>query len=386
MLSTYPYICDMKFKDIPGHDEVKRLLRSMVDNRKIPHALLLEGPQGVGKLAMARAMAQYIHCTDRQSDGEPCGRCPSCIQHQAFNHIDTHYVYPVVKLDRMTTAPVSADFATEWHEFLEISPFADYDRWVGSMDKKNARAVIYVTESAALLHVLNLTTHGSEYRVVILWLPEKMNEESANKLLKIIEEPFEDTIFIMTSDNPAEILPTVYSRLQRVSMKRLPDNVLATFLEQHYGVSADDAASIARLARGSVTEAERMLDTRDERHEFLDMFMQLMRLAYQRKVRELREWGNTLAGWGRERELKFYEYCQRMIRENFVSNFGVGELVYLNREEAAFSVNFARFINERNVERIISVMDNAMIDIAGNANGKIVNLDTAIKIILLLKQ
>lgn len=377
----------MKFSDIPGHERTKEKLRNMVADNVIPHALLLEGPSGIGKFAMARALAQYIHCQNRTADGEPCGVCPSCLQHQSFNHIDTYYSFPVVK-GTSRTNPVSNDFIGQFREFLGEDIFMTVNGWIAKCGQsvKNAQAQFYVAEATELIRMLNYTTHGSKYMIVLLWLPERMNEETSNKLLKIIEEPFEDTLFIMTSDAPAEILPTIYSRVRRIEMKRLPDDVIADYLISKYSVDPSDAAALAHNAEGSVAKAVASLSTKGEDREFFDMFVSLMRLAYQRKVRELREWGATLAGWGRERELKFYEYCQRLIRENFIYNFGEASLNYMNRDETAFSRNFARFINERNVEKILEVMNKAMADIAGNANGKIVNFDLAIKIILLLKQ
>ncbi len=374
----------MKFSDIPGHESVKRQLLNLVADDNIPHALLFEGPQGVGKLMMARAFAQYIHCTDRR-DGEPCGKCPSCLQHQSFNHIDTYFVYPVVKGDR-NTAPVSADFASEWKEFLNLDPYASPERWTTFFDKKNAQPTIYVSESNELVRVLNYTTHGARFKIVIIWLPEKMEEATANKLLKILEEPYPDTLFLLTSNNPANILPTIYSRLRRVEMRRLGDDTVASYLATTQAVNEADAKVIAHIAEGSVTAALGQLKVAaGDSGEFLDLFMQLMRNAYQRKVKDLRDWANRLDSLGREREVKFYEYAQRLVRENFIYNFGDPSLVYLNRPEAAFSTRFARFIHERNAEALCRVMNDAMTDIAGNANSKIVNLDLAIKVILLLK-
>lgn len=373
----------MKFSDIPGHESVKQQLRNLVADDNIPHALLLEGPQGIGKLMMARVFAQYVHCTNRQ-DGEPCGCCPSCLQHQSFNHIDVHYVYPVVKGER-STPPISADYAGEWHEFLKLDPYASPDRWTTFFDKKNAQPTVYVTESNELVRILNYTTHGARFKMVIFWLPEKMEEATANKLLKILEEPFPDTIFIMTSNSPSDILPTIYSRLRRVGMRRLSDDVITDYLVGHESLDPVDAKAIAHLAGGSITAALSQIKLNDAAGEYLDLFIQLMRSAYQRKVKDLREWANKVESLGREREVRFYEYAQRLIRENFLYNFGDGTLVYMNRPETAFSTRFARFIHERNAEDLCRVMNDAMTDIAGNANGKIVNLDLAIKVIFLLK-
>lgn len=376
----------MRFADITTHDSVKQRLVSLADNARIPHAILIEGPAGTGKMALARAFAQYIHCTDRH-DGDSCGRCASCIQHQAFSHIDTHFVFPVVKPEKSSspTPPVSDDYAQEWQDYLKGRIFMDFERWTGYFQKKNAQPVIYARESTELIHKLSFSAHASNYKIVIFWLPEKMNQEAANKLLKMVEEPYHDTIFIMVSDHPTEILPTIYSRVQRIPVRRLTDSYIASQLEAQ-GISREDATAIAHNAAGSMTAALNGLDTAGDDASRFEMFTSLMRLAYQRKIADLREWGNNLAALGREKELKFYDYASRLIRENFVYNFGIPEISYLNSTESAFSRNFARFITERNAEKLTAVFDAAKIDIAGNANGKIVNLDVAIKVILLLKQ
>ena len=374
----------MKFSDIPGHDNIKRHLRNLVADNNIPHALLLEGPSGIGKFMIARAFAQYIHCENR-TDGDSCGVCPSCVQHQSFNHIDTHYVYPVVKNDTHKS-PVSSDYATEWQEFITVNPYMSFPQWVTFFDKKNANPTIYVSESNELIRMLSYTTHGAQYKIVIVWLPEKMNEEAANKILKILEEPFPDTIFLLTSNEPAKILPTVYSRMRRIEVKRLSDDDVATYLTTNEGVNQVDAHSIAHVAEGSITNAIEQLNVDSDMSEYLELFTQLMRNAYQRKVKELREWANKLDSMGRDKQVRFYEYSQRLIRENFIYNFGNAEIVYMNRAESEFSSRFARFIHERNAQDICLAMDSAITDIMGNANGKIVNFDIAIRIIFLLKR
>ena len=204
------------------------------------------------------------------------------------------------------------------------------------------------------------------------------------KLLKMIEEPFDDTIFIIVSDRPRDILPTIYSRVQRIPVKRLPDETVARYLCDNYEISEADALSAANLAEGNVVKAMEVLNQSKETALFFDMFVKLMRLAYQRNVAELRRWSDDLAALGRDCEIRFYDYAMRMVRENFVYNFNVPEISYMTSTEEQFSVRFARFITVDNVERIIRVFDRARTDIAGNANGKIVNLDVTIKIIMLL--
>lgn len=376
----------MRFADIPGNEDIKDRLRQMVDDQRIPHAILLEGPEGVGKMSMARAFAQYVHCTNRMDDGEPCGECPSCRQHLSFNHIDTTYVFPVIKTDSSKPAPVSYDYIDQWREYVEEHPYVSQTGWTAAISKKSTVPQIYVTQSSELVRRMSLTSVSSDYKIVIMWLPELLNSEAANKLLKLIEEPFADTLFVMVSDNPMKILPTIYSRVQRLSLRRLPDEAVADYVAEKFGVDAEESANIAHIAEGNIVKAEELMSNSEMRSKNLQCFITLMRLAYQRKIIDLRKWANELAERGRDAEVQFYEYAIRMMRENFVYNLRVPEITYLATDEQQFSANFARFITNVNVEKLIATFTDAIRDISGNGNGKIINFDVAIKVILLLKQ
>jgi len=373
----------MKFADIPGHEDIKEQLRRMVDSGQMPHALLLEGPAGSGKFALARALAQYIHCGHRTADGDSCGTCPACRQHQTFNHIDTIYSFPVVKRSGVGR---SDDYIAEFCEFMADSPFMDFENWLLKLDNINAQPAIYVEESVELIRKLSYTAHASEYKIVLMWLPERLREDAANKLLKLIEEPHPDTLFIITSDNSRAILPTIYSRLRRIAVTRYSDGEVGRWLQDNYPVEAADAAALARMAGGNLVEAARMVSVSKDREKYLAMFMELMRLAYTRKVADLKKWAAALADLGREREMRFYEYCARMMRENFIYRLNDPRLSYLNAAERQFSANFSPYINEHNVLKFFEVINDAYADIAANANGKLVNFDVAVKSILLLKK
>ena len=373
----------MKFSDIISHESAKNRLRGFVDSGRIPHAILLEGQQGIGKFALARAFAQYVHCENRKN-GDSCGCCPSCIQHQSFNHIDTHFVFPIIKKGSGKSA-VSDDYIEEWREFLSQNPYMDFDKWLILLDNINAQPHIFVDESIDLIRKLNYTAHKAKYKIVLLWLPERMKLECANKLLKLIEEPFSDTLFVMVSNDSKQILPTIYSRTQRVELLRLGDDSIANYLVEKFASDPTTALSIAHLAEGNINKAEKEFAVSKEKSQFFEMFVELMRLAYQRKINDLKRWSNDAASLGREPAIQFLNYCQRLIRENFIYNLNVNELNYMNKSEAQFSVNFARFITERNVQKLIEVLNKAQIDISGNANSKIVFFDLSIKVILLLK-
>lgn len=375
----------MKFADIAGQEDVKERLRKIVESRKIPHALLLEGPPGAGKLALARAVAQYNNCENRTPDGDSCGKCPTCIQMEHFNQIDTLYSYPIVKPEGVDQ-PVSDDFHDDWKQFLSESIYPDYERWTAMFGKTNAQPTIYVSESESIIHKLAFESRVTKYRTLIMWLPEKMRLDTANKLLKLIEEPLGDTFIIMVSNRPEEILPTIYSRLQRIKVKRLPDEIIAHELAEKEQIEPHEARSIAHIAEGSMISALNALKVGKESSLWLEKFKSLMRLAYSRDVAKLKDWAFDLAGLGRERELLFYDYCIRMIRESFLHNFQLPGLNFMNQAETEFVARFDRFITVKNVEKIITTLQKAREDIRGNANGKIVNFDVAIKLILLIKQ
>mgnify|MGYP000769929007 CR=1 FL=1 len=383
----------MRFADIPGHDDVKQRLCDMADAGRIPHALLLEGTPGVGKFALARAFAQYIHCTNRQN-GDSCGCCPSCVQHQTFNQVDTYYSYPILK--SVASSGRCEDLFDTWKSFLAgdtekdanrgAGMFMDFDRWVQMMGNPNGQPLIYSDESLRIISWFTTTSYSTRYKIMIMWLPERMQEECANKLLKLIEEPMDDSLMIFVSNTPQKILPTVYSRMQRIKVKRLDNSVVEDYLRTKLKAKPDTVAEISRLAEGSILDAIKRHEVSESNDRHLDMFIQLMRLAYQRKVGDLRRWAEKLAADGREGIIRFLSYCVNMIRENFILNLRMPELNALNRQEAAFASKFSPFINERNVESLLREFELARTDIASNGNAKMVLFHLAVTVILLIKR
>ena len=371
----------MFFRDIPGHEEVKQRLREMADSGKVPHALLLEGPEGTGKFALARAFAQYLQCENR-ADGEPCGVCPSCRQHAALQHIDTVFSFPVTKIKSKPT--VSDDCLKEFRTFVTKHPWMDFRAWGAMLDATSAPS-IYVDEGRALNRRLSFTSHTGGYNVVLMWLPERMEIAAANKMLKLIEEPYPGTVFVMTSDNPQQILATIYSRVQRIPVRRYEAETVAAWLAQA-GVDADVAADAAAVCEGSLNRALSLVGTKSDNDKHMDWFIQLMRLAYQKDIAGLKAWSQKVGAEKREPLTRFLDYCMRMLRENFITNFRRPELNVVTAKEAAFAANFARFVNERNVLGFIEHFTAARNDIADNANARIVLFDLAVTVVLILRK
>lgn len=373
----------MKFCDVIGHEEAKSTLRHLVDSNRIPHAILLAGHSGIGKMRLARAFAQYIHCTDPH-DGEPCGRCPACLQHQSFNCPDIYFTYPIAR--KNSKHPVSTDYFNEWKEYLNENSYMPFEAWVDMLDCGNTQPVIYVDEADEISRRAVMSALTSKYKIFLVWLPEKMNPETANKLLKLIEEPFSDTIFIFVSNEPDRILPTVYSRTRRLMLRPLPENMVADWLMKEKGLDLVEADAVAALSGGSLNGAMQAASEGGELSEFGDLYRTMMRMAYSRQVGSLKSIAENIASMRREKGVRFLVYCIRMTRENFISNLGVPPLVKMTRDERAFSVRFAPFINERNVEAIISETERAKNDISRNANAKIVMFDFLLRLMVLLRR
>lgn len=372
----------MKFADVIGHEDLKSEFRRMIDTDRIPHALLLGGMQGVGKMRLVRAALQYLYCTGRH-DGEPCGKCPACLQTSRLNNPDIHWVYPVVKL-KNRKATISADFADQWREMLDKYPYMEPERWNDLMDAGNSRPAIFVDEAAEITAKAPLSGFAYRYKTYVIWLPELMRAETANSLLKLIEEPYEDTIFILVSDNPSELLPTVFSRTRRLNARPVDRGEIHRWLVGT-GIPAETAAQAARLCGGAPGRALEIAANSGEQGEFGDIYRTMMRRAYSREVAALKTLSEEVAAMGREKNMRFLEYCNRMARENFIANFTIPPLNTLNDEEQRFSMRFAPFVNFRNIERLSAETDRAQRDIGRNANAKIVMFDYMLSLCSLIR-
>ncbi len=379
----------MKFTEVIGQNETIARLIQLKEEDRIPHAILLCGPEGCGKMAVAMSFASYLLCENKDRENDSCNECHACRMTAQWAHPDLYFSYPVIR--PAGTNPehkmTSDDFCNEWRQMLlSEGAYFSMNTWLKAMHAENQQAEIGVGESEVIIHNVNMKPSQGGYKIYIIWLPERMNDQCANKLLKEIEEPPAGTIYIMVCERPEMLLETIKSRTQRINMKQISDDMIEKALMERRSLDADTAHRIAHIACGNWLKAVDMLDTGNEYRQFLDMFIMLMRLSYMRNIKDLKKWSEIVAGYGREKQKRMLTYFLKMIRENFMYNFKNPELCYMTSEEEKFSKNFARFINENNVIEISELLSKALRDIGQNANAKIVFFDLALQMIILLIQ
>ena len=365
----------MKFSDIIGHDDLKGRLRQQINAGRVSHAQLFTGLAGYGSLPLALAYVQYLFCPNRH-DGDSCGKCPSCRQIEALAHPDLHFVFPVNKREKKSGEVVISDlFIDKWREiWREKRGVFSADEWYDRLDLgKTMKGLITVKESDEIIRKLNFKSYSSEYKAMIIWLPEAMNQDAANKILKILEEPWEKTLFILVSERPELLLSTIISRTQEVSVPRIDVATLQEVATAE-GKSPAEALNMARLAGGSLLElGELMRGESDEmRHQCFELFTRLMRLSYNDKHLELFEWADDMTALTREGQRQFFLHSVRLLRESYMLHAGLGKISYLWGEEAQFCSKFAPYIGNQNIEALIAEIERAMLQIAQNGAPRIV--------------
>lgn len=375
----------MLFKEIIGQQEAKQRLRNMVDEDRVPHALMLFGPPGTGKRGLAMAMAQYLACGDRQ-EYDSCGACPSCVKFGKLVHPDLHFVFPVLTTQKVSKDPVSELFLTEWRSAFLENPYFSENQWYEFVGAENKQGIINVKESESIIKKLGFKPYESEYRMVVIWLPERMNQQAANKLLKQIEEPPEKTLILMISESTERILPTILSRTQLLQIPPLEENLLREGLMNLQEGDPDLLEDAVRRANGNFNIALITLRKDEQELLYFDQFTRLMRLAYARNIIEINDWVEAVAGTGRERQKQLLDYSLRLLRENFMLHMKQAALNFMSSKEAAFSVKFSPFIHEGNIHELVASFSLAANHIEANGNARIIFMDLSIKVIRLLMQ
>jgi DNA polymerase III subunit delta' len=376
----------MFFKDVIGQEEIKKKLIQTVQDGRISHAQLFAGPEGSGSLAMALAYAQFISCTDKR-ESDSCGVCPSCNKYLKLIHPDLHFVFPVNTTEAVTKKePVSDDFIFKWREMLLEDPYPTLFGWYDQIGIENKQGIINVRESAEIIRKLNLKTFESDYKIMIIWLPEKMNLASANKLLKILEEPYENTVFMLVTESPGQIIPTILSRTQILKIPAIEPGPMSDALKKMFDMADGEIQDAVRLSEGNYNKAVEYIQKSEETEVNFERFGSIMRLAYSRNIKGILDWIDQMSTLGREKQKNFLVYSIRMIRENYMMNMGNVELVRMSAKEKEFASKFSAFIHHNNASLIAEEFNKACIHIEANAYDKIVFLDMAMRLIKLIRQ
>ncbi len=377
----------MKFSEVIGQKAVKQQLLRSVKEQRISHAQLFTGPSGVGKLALAIAYAQYIACKDKQGD-DSCGACPSCVKFNKLAHPDFHFTVPLASTKKITKAEqlISSNFMTEWREFVLDNPYAGLNDWFAKIGIENKQGNINVHESADILKKLSLKPYEGEYRLLIVWMPEKMNPQCANKLLKIIEEPPQKTVFLLVTEDPEDLLPTILSRVQMVKVPKITDEDMAAGLQARFELDDKQLRHIITLSEGSYYTALKMSGHDESAEVHTDKFVEWMRNCYAMKVSELLEFSEEMAKSGRERQKVFLNHAISLLRKALLLNFDVDDLVKIaDDSEEEFLTKFAPFVHGSNTPDLIAEFDKAVYHIERNAYAKITFMDLSLKIHDLLR-
>ena len=365
----------MRFADVIGQEELKVRLVRALDAGRVSHAQLFTGIAGAGTLPLALAYAQYLNCRNRR-DGDSCGVCPDCRQTAALAHPDLHLVFPVNKQGKKSGEVVRSDeFLPLFREqFAATGGYFTSAEWYERLDLgKTLKGMISAKEADEIIRKLSFKSYSGGYKIMLIWLPETMNDEAANKILKILEEPWERTVFLLVSERPDFLLSTIISRTQEVAVPRLAPEVLEREALAA-GCGEAHAHSAARLACGDLIALRRLAAGEEDgrRNENFDLFRQLMRLSYNDRHLELVTWAEDAARLSREQQREFLRDAARLLRESYVIHAGLGDISYLWGDEAEFCMKFAPFIGNQNVESILAQIESAAAQIAQNGNPTVV--------------
>ncbi len=378
----------MQFVDVIGQQAVKKRFLQSVSEERVSHAQLIFGPEGSGGLPLALAFAQYLTC-ERPTESDSCGQCPSCIKNHKMVHPDVHYSFPVATV-RDITKPKSTDFLEDFRQTVIDQPYIDLNDWFDCLDIANKQGFMSVEESADILRKLHLKSYESPFKIVILWMPEKMRTEAANKLLKIIEEPPDKTIFFLVTENRDQIISTILSRTQLIKVNRLTDDEVQQALIDRQQLPGSQARSIAHLADGNYHFAMQLAAHEPSEKSIEEQFIEWMRLCFQpmKSFDKLLPWVDSISKSGRERQKQFLIGSIQTLRECLMANLAPAELTRLDDNQKQLLKDFMPFVHQNNINEFIGELNEACYHIERNANPKILFLDLSFRLnkVLLTKR
>ena len=356
----------MQFKDVIGHQNIKEKLIHGVQKNKVSHAQLFLGDAGYGTLGLSVAYAQYVLCLEKK-ENDSCGTCSSCLKINELQHPDLHFSFPTVQAD----SPVSDSFLENWREQIKKNSYFTLFDWTQVIDIKERQPIISVKESAEIQRKLSLKSYEGGYKIMIIWMADQMNSQCSNKILKILEEPPNKTIFILVSQDSEKLLDTIKSRCQMVNIGRVNNVDMQLHLKNKFGLNQEQSESIASFSEGNIIKALELINMDEQEGSLCDNFIGLMRSSYKKNVLEMMNWAEDMAQVGKERQKMFLIYCSHMLRQCIIKNYGNAENVKLSESELSFLKKFSPFINGNNIREFMKSIDDAYYQLDRNANPKI---------------
>ena len=371
----------MLFKEIIGNSSVKRQLIDAVSNNRISHAQLFSGKSGSAKLALAFAYAQFLNCLNRTTV-DSCGICSSCLKFNTQSHPDLHLIIPVLKTKEVQK-PISDHFIGKWRDFITNNYYGSLNSWIdsfGTDNKSGQQGIIYKDEANNIHKKLILKNFEAEYRVVLIWMPERMNLEVSNKLLKLFEEPPKGTIFLLVTENSYQILPTIISRLQTINIADFTNEDIVNHFGEH-NLSLEKAIQLRNLTNADLGEITKILKDKEAELDLFSDFSVWMRISYKMDVQGISKWVDSIALKGRKKQNLFLSYAIKMIRECLIYNFASNTMLKTNENELAFLAKFSPFIHEENGVMITEKLEESIRAINRNANAKILYFDLSLQMV-----
>jgi len=373
----------MHFRNIIGQEKIKTKLLKTVKENRVSHAQLFLGQKGSGKMAMAIAYAQYISCKNKQAD-DSCGVCSSCIKFNKLIHPDLHFIFPLANTPQIQN-PTSKVYYNDWREYMQnCKNYPDLNEWFVKIGTENKQGIISTRDCLDLIHTISLKPYEAEYKIMIIWMVEKLFHSAAPKILKILEEPPEKTLFILISENQDNVINTILSRTQIVKIPKISDEDLSVYLNSNFDYPEDDIKNAVHLADGNYREVIRLIEDNEEEKYYYNLFRKWMQLCYKRDLIGLNEFVGKISKIGREKQKSFFRYALRVIRQCVLSNYGDEKLIRLIGDEHTFVKNFSPFINTNNSVTITSELNSSLYHIERNANPSVLFLHLSLKMHKLL--
>ena len=371
----------MKFSEVVGHNEIKQKLIHAVQNGRIPHAQLFLGQEGGGNLALAISYAQYVNCTQRTSE-DSCGSCPSCVKYKHLQHPDLHFCFPVFGDWKRGTKP-SDHYMGEFHDIVKNNPYTTYIEWMEKISETKS-GIINVAQSDEVIKKLSLKPYEAAYQVMIIWMPECMNTETANKLLKTIEEPPNRSLLILFANNDEEMLSTILSRVQYIKLKKLQDMDMLAALTSRFELPFDKAREIVNVADGNYRYALRLVEMEDMDEDTTKLLQDWFRSSYAMDIGKLTQVVDTISKLSREKQKSFYEYAIHIFRQALAMN-NAEEVMRVTTNERQFLDKFSSVTQNHKLPKLIEKLEKSVYYVDRNANGKILAMNLSMDLYESLK-